>query len=217
MYALKQSKPHQSHQLITAVRLLVTSPQYAPMACEPCAHEACACHKRPSGLEQSVAELDFARSASNAARSGDAPRLERMLARSRCCVGPADASGYTPLHYAARGGHAPCVELLLRAGACVDARTSGGATPLHRAAFTGEVRVCVLLLLAKADARAQDSDGETPLHKAASQHHESTVRLLCQACPDAVLLRDKQGRQPSDLTSEASLLEAMRCMRDNPR
>ena len=128
------------------------------------------------------------RSASSAAQAGDVRRLEKLVLDAPHRLGASDGTGYTPLHYAARGGHAECVGLLLRQRACVDARTTGGATALHRAAFTGQTAICALLLRAKANAAAQDSDGETPLHKAAAQRHEVTARALLTVCGSTALV-----------------------------
>ena len=76
----------------------------------------------------------------------------------------AGTSGYTPLIYAAREGHADVVELLLQLGADPNAATaSGGATALHRAAYMGHLAVVQLLLRAGADAARQDADGQTAL------------------------------------------------------
>ena len=77
---------------------------------------------------------------------------------------PAGTSGYTPLIYAAREGHADVVELLLRLGADANATTkSGGACALHRAAYMGHLQVVSLLLAAGAEPMQQDADGQTAL------------------------------------------------------
>ena len=166
-------------QLCPAVDARKGRPLAMDWTCQPCGGaEGCPCHKQSSGLEQSLAELEFMRSASSAAQVGDVRRLEQLVTDAPHRLAACDSTGYTPLHYAARGGHSECVGLLLRHRACVDARTSGGATALHRAAFTGQTSVCMLLLRAKASVTTQDSDGETPLHKAAAQQQEATVQLL---------------------------------------
>ena len=116
--------------------------------------------------------MEFTRSACNHALNGEADKLRNCIERNAGCVyhdGAGGSSGYTPLHYAARGGHAACVTLLLQARASVLARTQGGATPLMRAAFAGHADVCTLLLRAGSAAEAQDADGETAAHKAAAQ------------------------------------------------
>lgn len=82
----------------------------------------------------------------------------------------AGTTGYTPLIYAAREGHADVCELLLSLGADPNAATrSGGATALQRAAYTGHLAVVRLLLAAGAAPAQQDADGQTALHKAVQQ------------------------------------------------
>jgi ankyrin repeat protein len=48
-------------------------------------------------------------------RDGDEARVRGLLARG-ACPRAEDSAGYTPLHYAARAGHAAIVRLLLEAG-----------------------------------------------------------------------------------------------------
>ena len=112
------------------------------------------CSHPATGLEQNLGELEFARSACSAAQAGDEAQLAKLLERSAGAAlrgdGAGGASGFTPLHYAARNGHAGCVALLLRHRAAVDAATSGGATALHRAAFCGHEAIVRALLAARA-------------------------------------------------------------------
>ena len=66
-----------------------------------------------------------------------------------CRCGPPSAPLLSPLHLAAREGHAESVELLLRHHADVTALADGGRTPLHTAAAggTAEHAACARLLL----------------------------------------------------------------------
>ena len=64
----------------------------------------------------------------------------------------ADACRYTPLHYAAKMGHAECIEALLAAGADLANRTSDGSTALHLAAEHDRAD-CLRLLLRHESAR----------------------------------------------------------------
>jgi uncharacterized protein len=59
--------------------------------------------------------------------------------------------GWTPLHYAATGGHAPLVQLLLAAHAYIDAASPNGSTPLMMAAMYGSMEAVQLLLQEGAD------------------------------------------------------------------
>ena len=171
--------------------------------CETCGPDGCDHTHPPTGLEQSLEEMEFTRSACSAAQAGDLERVRRMIDRNPGCVhhdGAGNNSGYTPLHYAARGGHGAVVALLLQSGARVHARTAGGATALHRAAFAGQTQVCTQLLRAGAAPDAQDSDGDTALHKAAAQGHGNTVAALLKACPQAAAVRNRRGQQPIETT-----------------
>jgi acetoin utilization deacetylase AcuC-like enzyme/ankyrin repeat protein len=99
-----------------------------------------------------------------------------------------DATGGTPLHAAARGGHAACVEALLGAGSDAALQDVDGATPLHAAAGAG-ADACVAALLASpggaAAAAAKDTRGRTPAVVAALRGHAAAAALL-GAAPDDV-------------------------------
>lgn len=60
-------------------------------------------------------------------------------------------TGWTPLHYAATGGHLAIIELLLEHHAYIDAESPNGTTPLMMAAQYGSVEAVKLLLEAGAD------------------------------------------------------------------
>jgi ankyrin repeat protein len=87
-----------------------------------------------------------------AAQSGDAALVQELLGKG---VPPSDFDdlGMTPLHYAAKEGHLPVMDLLLRAGAEVDAhdeRTIGN-TPLGDVAGDCSYEVAERLIAAGAD------------------------------------------------------------------
>ena len=169
---------------------------------------------------QSLEELEFTRSACAAAMKGQLDKLDQLLSRGSGLHGdgtPVDSSGYTPLHYASRSGHAECARLLLRFGAVPDAATNGGATALHRAAFGGHTQVVVLLCDAKADIAKQDSDGDTPLHKAAAQGHHTTTHLLASRCAAAAALHNRKGRTPEDAAHSEELKHKLRVQLAGPQ
>ena len=79
--------------------------------------------------DQSLEELEFMRGACAAAQRGDLRTLRDAVARRPHLLaddGVGGDSGYAPLHYAAREGHAACVSFLLEAGARVDRATKEG-------------------------------------------------------------------------------------------
>ena len=158
----------------------------------------CNCGEGEVG-RQSLEELEFTRSACAAAMNGQLDKLDQLLSRGSGLHGDGtltDSSGYTPLHYAARSGHAECARLLLRVGAV--------------AAFGGHAQVVVLLCDARADIARQDSDGDTPLHKAAAQGHQATTHVLASRCPAAAALRNRKGRTPEDAARSEELGQKLR-------
>ena len=84
----------------------------------------------------------------------------------------------TPLHLAAKEGHAVVVRALLDGNAKVDAKNEDDMTPLHLAAKKGHAVVARMLLEKKADVNAEDEDGVTPLHLAA----EEGIQTLLERC-----------------------------------
>ena len=158
--------------------------------------------------DQRLEEVEFMRSACVAAQRGDVDKLRAMLHRRPDIVtndGVDGDSGYTPLHYAAREGHAECVRVLLASGANANARTrAGGATPLHRAAFTGEATCVRLLLDGGADPCARDADGESALHKASANGHADVVRALLRAGEERGIAgeRDRKGMTPVERAAD---------------
>ena len=69
--------------------------------------------------------------------------------------------GWTPLHYAATGGHVALVELMLDKDAYIDAESPNGSTPLMMAAMYGSRETVQLLLQAGADPTLKNQLGMT--------------------------------------------------------
>lgn len=83
--------------------------------------------------------------------------------------------GQTPLHLAAKAGHAAVAKQLLDQGAHVDAKDDLGCTPLHG---VGSAEVAELLLAGAAYVNAKDSFGYTPLVDASMDGNVEVVKLL---------------------------------------
>ena len=182
---------------------------------------ACACCARPSSTAQTLDELAFERSACGAAARGDAralrEALERRPASAREDGTTTNASGYTPLHHAARRGCAACVEVCVERGCDVEARTRAGrGTALHKACAGGRVEACEALLRAGSDAEARDADGENALHKACASGDLACVRAVFAHAQKGGrwermrAARDRRGRAPRD----AAATEAIRAFID---
>ncbi|EFM10633.1 Ankyrin [Paenibacillus curdlanolyticus YK9] len=118
-----------------------------------------------------------------AAKSGDALRLQAMLEAHRQLANMENADGLTPLGYAAHFGNKEAVQILLDYGAEVDAVSHSKVsfipsnTALH-AAIAGERKLDVIRLLLdhQANTTIADSNGHTCLHSAA--FHDDNVELL---------------------------------------
>uniref|UniRef100_G3Q0K9 Ankyrin 1, erythrocytic b n=1 Tax=Gasterosteus aculeatus aculeatus TaxID=481459 RepID=G3Q0K9_GASAC len=84
----------------------------------------------------------------------------------------------TPLHCAARNGHARIIEILLEHGAPIQAKTKNGLSPIHMSA-QGDHMDCVRQLL-QYNAEIDDItlDHLTPLHVAAHCGHHRMAKVL---------------------------------------
>ena len=102
----------------------------------------------------------------------------------------------TPLHLAARHGHAEVVKVLLENEANVTARDKNGLTPLHTASEYSRAPVVNLLLDAHADCNATNNDGDTALILACRNGSHMVVRRLLsnQECQIGFI---RQGRWPA--------------------
>jgi ankyrin repeat protein len=98
-----------------------------------------------------------------AAATGDVEKLRGMHERDltgRTIVDARTSFGWTPLHWAARNGHAGVVVLLLGWGANVHAADAIGWPPLFPAAYWGQrAEVVRLLLAAGSDVKHRDNFG----------------------------------------------------------
>ncbi|KPF70553.1 hypothetical protein IP84_02335 [beta proteobacterium AAP99] len=109
-----------------------------------------------------------------AALKGQAAMVDLLLKRGARAAGAADGKGlWTPLHYAALGGHDAIAERLLAAAAPVNATAPNGATPIMLAARGGHDRLVRRLLRAGADIRARtDADLDVVAFARRNNHPE---------------------------------------------
>ena len=104
------------------------------------------------------------------------------------------SGGWTPLHYAAYGGHKEIAELLIANNADVDAKDQHGTTPLHNVAAGGHDEAAELLIVKGADVNAEDAAGMTPLDFAMIYNQTETTL--------ADLLRENGGKRGEELKTE---------------
>lgn len=87
-------------------------------------------------------------------------------------------TGWTPLHYAATGGHPVVIRLLLDNHAYIDAESPNGSTPLMMAAMYGSLDAVKELVTAGADVSLKNSLGLTASDFAKRANKPDTVTFL---------------------------------------
>jgi len=112
-----------------------------------------------------------------AALAGLRDACERLIARDADVNKP----GWTPLHYAATGGHTPVIRLLLEHYAYVDAESPNQTTPLMMAAMYGNVASVATLLEAGADATLRNALGLNAMDFARQGQRLESYDLLARS------------------------------------
>ena len=128
-----------------------------------------------------------------AAKTGDAGAIERLLAVDAAQVDALGEDGFSALHYAAFQGGAAATKALLAGGANpnVVADNEMRVRPLHSAAAARDVASAELLLDAGADPDARQQLGYTALHAAAHNDDEAMAALLLRHGADPTLRIDQ--------------------------
>lgn len=89
--------------------------------------------------------------------------------------------GWTPLHYAATGGHISTMRLLLDNHAYIDAASPNGSTPLMMAAMYATADAVKLLIEAGADPALKNAKGVGAIEFARQVQREDVVLLIAAA------------------------------------
>lgn len=112
-------------------------------------------------------------------RKGDAIQVRMWLDDTEHDMNQGDDHQFSPLHWAAKGGHTKIVEMLINRGARVHTTNMGDDTPLHLAAAHGNRDIVLMLLRNKADVNFINEHGNTALHYACFwNYHQICEDLL---------------------------------------
>jgi uncharacterized protein len=116
-----------------------------------------------------------------AALKGHTPFAKRMIARG------ADVykTGWTPLHYAATGGHVEMIKLLLENHAYIDTESPNKTTPLMMAAQYGTAQAVKLLIDEGADISLKNDIGMTALDFSRFGESRASFDVLTAALKEA--------------------------------
>lgn len=109
-----------------------------------------------------------------AALKGHMAICQKLIARDADVNKP----GWTPLHYAATGGHIPVMRLLLENHAYIDAASPNGSTPLMMAAKYGSASAVQLLLEAGADPSLKNGIGLSAIDFARTAQRTDSVEII---------------------------------------
>jgi integrin-linked kinase len=99
-------------------------------------------------------------------RESNAIQVRMWLDDTEHDMNQGDDHQFSPLHWAAKGGHLKIVEMLISRGARVHTTNMGDDTPLHLAAAHGHKDVVQILLRHKADVNSVNEHGNSALHYA---------------------------------------------------
>jgi ankyrin repeat protein len=129
-----------------------------------------------------------------AALNGDMEMAQLLVYAGANVKATTRLGGYTPLYIAAKGGHAPVIDVLLRAGADPKSTAVAGLAPLMMAASSGNAAAVELLIKQGADVNAKETEnGQTALAFAAAFNRPETIQMLLKHGADIDLASKVQN------------------------
>jgi hypothetical protein len=112
-----------------------------------------------------------------AALKGDLDLTEKLIKKGAGI----NKTGWTPLHYAASGGHTQIISMLLENNAYIDAESPNGTTPLMMAAMYGTSAAVKRLLQEGADPQLKNQQGLTAVDFAQRGNRPDAVEAIAAA------------------------------------
>jgi hypothetical protein len=141
-----------------------------------------------------------------AAAEGNVEKLASLSAEE---LNAGDASGNTPLIWAADAGHLTAVELIVGVpGVDMDVRGYVGNTAVSRASRNGHAEVLRVLATKGADLDICNDKLQYPLHFAAFKKQKRALDVLLE-CGASMFVLDRKGRTPAEDTSDEDIRETI--------
>ena len=144
-----------------------------------------------------------------AANHGFRDLAEHLIAKHPEHVNARGGPDVTPIHAAARRGHADIVALLLECGADLEGQGGYNQTPLHLAPWSGNLEVGRYLLDHGANINAREEDDWTPLHWAVRRENSFEAVQFLLECGADVDARDNNGNTPSWHAEKQEIVELL--------
>jgi ankyrin repeat protein len=148
----------------------------------------------------------------NAALSGDAATLKRLIDSQEVNLDVVDSYGHTALMNAAWKDRTEAVKLLLQEGVSLDCRNQDGQTAMDKAAYWGFTHILKLLVEAGSTIDIRNNNGETPLHRAAMWGHVDAVKLLLNAKANGNEFKNQRRYTPLHFAAKHGKPEVIRVL-----
>ena len=114
-----------------------------------------------------------------------------------------DNGGFTPLHYAAEGGHVNIIQYLITELGCGPTTPDNcGTLPIHIACLNGHLNATKFLIIKqKCNPNIQNNKGYTPLHCATEGGHMNIIQCLFTELGCDPTIPDNKGSLPLHIAS----------------
>ncbi|MBA4719383.1 MAG: ankyrin repeat domain-containing protein, partial [Nitrosopumilus sp.] len=151
-----------------------------------------------------------------ACKGGNVSLVETLIHKHKADVNARNDQNSTPLHVAAYSGKAEVVSCLIDEFGCDPCQRDGdGDSLLHLACLGGHAGLVLTLLNSEfCNLFLTNNEGNTPLHICAIKGNVECVNALL-AANAPVLIRNKNGKTPTDVASYKTRLILERYMKDH--
>ncbi|KAK9171252.1 Ankyrin repeats (3 copies) family protein [Cryptosporidium meleagridis] len=143
--------------------------------------------------------------------------IAKLLLENGADCSAKTSSGCTPLHYAASKGHEDIVKLIIaKERSVIDIQDIYGRTAIFMSACSGKQECFDLLFQANADLNLKEyATGDTILHAAINGFHEEIAYKIASKNPEMLMIKNKDGKMPLDLSSKEFTEELFEIIKKN--